>query len=598
MPNKSKLRILILTLAIVAVTIFPTAIFAASPVTAVTINLPSGLPGSNGETTQTAGFTGTDPTGSTVSYVSNTTTLATGPLSAAPGLPLNLSTFAWSNAQIIPNPNGAWTSIAGANWISTTASNQGIETANEGDSWRIFKATFDVSSTASITSANLQIAADNAYAVFLNGNTTPAATTEGFSPTAPVFGSATGSSTTAPFNTAASYNLSLTTGSNTLIFVVRNWDNNGSGNPSGLIYKVNLAYVQNNQLTPGSYNGTWVPASIIDSPNSNWVTLSGARWVSTTSLNSGVEAANEGDAWRLFKEDFTVPAKGSDPSGSIQIAADNAFEVYLNGTLLGSSADFSPSAPVYGPQSGSGSQTPFHSLTTYTFTPRVGANTLMFVVRNWDNNSTANPSGLLYNAVIHYNLPFNPANVWWLNEIDHNTVTSQLEMEKILDIQTGSVALASGASEIWLADQAAQSEVTFPIGVWTLSLHTDQDWGKDCAAVAGEWDTANSKFIPLTTVKSTDWDGISKLTILLDGSTINIHTGNYLALQITNNNSGKQTIVTDYTLNGSYLAPPEGSPGYPTPEWSTIILLGLGLTGLGSFLLIRKKKAARANIAI
>jgi hypothetical protein len=221
----------------------------------------------------------------------------------------------------------------------------------------------------------------------------------------------------------------------------------------------------------------------------------------------------------------------------------------------------------------------------------------MFVVRNWDNNSTANPSGLLYNAVIHYNLPFNPANVWWLNEIDHNTVTSQLEMEKILDIQTGSVALASGASEIWLADQAAQSEVTFPIGVWTLSLHTDQDWGKDCAAVAGEWDTANSKFIPLTTVKSTDWDGISKLTILLDGSTINIHTGNYLALQITNNNSGKQTIVTDYTLNGSYLAPPEGSPGYPTPEWSTIILLGLGLTGLGSFLLIRKKKAARANIA-
>jgi hypothetical protein len=564
----------------------------------VTISLPSGLPGSNGETTQTAGFTNTDPTGSTVSYVSNTTTLATGPLSAAPGLPLNLSTFAWSNAQIIPNPNGAWTSIAGANWISTTASNQGIETANEGDSWRIFKATFDVSSTASITSANLQIAADNAYAVFLNGNTTPAATTEGFSPTAPVFGSATGSSTTAPFNTAASYNLSLTTGSNTLIFVVRNWDNNGSGNPSGLIYKVNLAYVQNNQLTPGSYNGTWVPASIIDSPNSNWVTLSGARWVSTTSLNSGVEAANEGDAWRLFKEDFTVPAKGSDPSGSIQIAADNAFEVYLNGTLLGSSADFSPSAPVYGPQSGSGSQTPFHSLTTYTFTPRVGANTLMFVVRNWDNNSTANPSGLLYNAVIHYNLPFNPANVWWLNEIDHNTVTSQLEMEKILDIQTGSVALASGASEIWLADQAAQSEVTFPIGVWTLSLHTDQDWGKDCAAVAGEWDTANSKFIPLTTVKSTDWDGISKLTILLDGSTINIHTGNYLALQITNNNSGKQTIVTDYTLNGSYLAPPEGSPGYPTPEWSTIILLGLGLTGLGSFLLIRKKKAARANIAI
>ncbi len=47
---------------------------------------------------------------------------------------------------------------------------------------------------------------------------------------------------------------------------------------------------------------------------------------------------------------------------------------------------------------------PFEQIYTYSLTPQPGVNTLMFVVRNWDNGGE-NPTALMYQAAITYTVP-------------------------------------------------------------------------------------------------------------------------------------------------------------------------------------------------
>ncbi|HSW57340.1 MAG TPA: hypothetical protein VLH15_02970 [Dehalococcoidales bacterium] len=588
MRKKSTLWKLPLLAILIAILIFPAAAVSAAGPTPVTLILPSGVSGPNGEVTQTAGFTAVDPSAFTVTLVSDTGTQVAGPFAGMfdsyPELPA-IST--WESAQIISSQPSAWTTLSGANWISSTSGNSGVEVASEGEAWRIFKTTFNVPTGPTLTSAAIQIAGDNAYEFYLNDSLVDS--TASFDPAAPVYGIASAGGTTAPFTSAKTYNLKPVEGENTLIIVLRNWNNDGNPNPTGLIFKINLSYAVNNQLDPAAYSasGNWYTAPAVDR-HPHWVELAGAKWVSTTSANYGVENPDEGDTWRLFRQEFYIPACADSPSGSIQIASDNAFEFYLNGYLVSTSADFSPSAPVYGPWPGDGSQAPFQNVYSYNFTPQKGTNTLTFVVRNWNNNSS-NPSGLLYKAEIQYSQPLRPSGVWWLNSIDHNTVSDRLQMEKILDIQTGSVNLAPEDPLFWLSDEAAKIDVTFPAGDWTLSLHTTADWGSNWEAEVGIWDTAAGEFTPFTSLKSFSWDpASSRLNIILTGPAATVIKGNYVALKLTSFSGG--TVITDYQLCGSYLAPPANSPPYPVPELSALILLALGLATLSAILLIRRKK--------
>ena len=84
----------------------------------------------------------------------------------------------------------------------------------------------------------------------------------------------------------------------------------------------------------------------------------------------------------------------------VYLAADNAFEVDLNGIRVATSADFSPSAPVYGAWPASGNTQPFTQVWNYALAPANGSNTLIFVVRNWDNGGGSNPSGLIYKVTV------------------------------------------------------------------------------------------------------------------------------------------------------------------------------------------------------
>ncbi len=159
-------------------------------------------------------------------------------------------------------------------------------------------------------------------------------------------------------------------------------------------------------LNPSLYSGggTWYDAPVVIDPPSVWVQSPPAQWVSSTATDYGTEGGNTLDSWRLFQDQFTIPSGATIISANVNvIAADNAFELYLNGMLIDSTANWNPTATVYDPSPEPvDNEIPFQHSVTYTITPQIGVNTLTFVVRNWDNLGSWNPTGLLYAASITY----------------------------------------------------------------------------------------------------------------------------------------------------------------------------------------------------
>jgi hypothetical protein len=169
-----------------------------------------------------------------------------------------------------------------------------------------------------------------------------------------------------------------------------------------------------------------------------------------------------------------------------------------------------------------------------------------------------------------------------------------------------STNIASGASEMWIADKAAQADVTYPNDNWAIRFGTDVNWGTD---VNGE---SNFK------VDIGYWDGTDFTVLAMDSSPVwymnhyesqfqgvpddgqTIPEGTYLAVVVYNNSASDHPILTGYKfkINGSSyyscLTSPQSDPGYPLPEIGAIILLGGGLAGLGGFMIIRRKKAVIA----
>jgi len=191
--------------------------------------------------------------------------------------------------------------------------------------------------------------------------------------------------------------------------------------------------------------------------------------------------------------------------------------------------------------------------------------------------------------------------LWYLDSETRLGRLAGYEMEKSGgpsdDGQTGSVNIEAGNSAIWLADQAAVCDVTFPSGSWVIEIRTDSDWGTGgdkCEVSVGGWDTTTGWYdIPTITVTTITWDdGQNILTILLQTTSATIYEGDYLALKIKNNDSDSHEVYTD---GRSSLRSPDTDPGYPIPELATGILLGLGLVGLVGYLRLRRHKGANIN---
>lgn len=125
-----------------------------------------------------------------------------------------------------------------------------------------------------------------------------------------------------------------------------------------------------------------------------WPTIEDAAWISS---NYTVEDA-ENESWRSFIRIFCIP--GGVVSASINITADNAYELYVNGKLVGSDGI------VYGyvddPQSWNWQSIEEYDLTS---TLRSCLNCITVVVRNYEQDGGDwyhNPTGLIYRIHITY----------------------------------------------------------------------------------------------------------------------------------------------------------------------------------------------------
>jgi hypothetical protein len=196
------------------------------------------------------------------------------------------------------------------------------------------------------------------------------------------------------------------------------------------------------------------------------------------------------------------------------------------------------------------------------------------------------------------------AQVW---QLDSETTAAGYQMEKNYGpgddgqaTPSPAISLAPTGSLIWIADQPAETDVTFAAdGAWKFELSTDSMW-KDALASGlgvsiGEWDGTFTPFSSLYSLLDITWNtAIGKYIITVKGQLGDetVYLNNYLALKITNNDTVSHIIYTGEGNEATCLTSPENDPGYPLPEIAAGILLGGGLIGLVSFIVIRKKKAA------
>jgi len=176
-----------------------------------------------------------------------------------------------------------------------------------------------------------------------------------------------------------------------------------------------------NSLDPSNYdyysaNGVWNDAVAVDTTGliPTWwydnSLLAPAIWISSEDPRAGTIFE---DQWRLFKEEFEIPAGSTNISGSLDFTADNAVAVYLNGNLIAITPPYTETIPpftvhsspelVYGPSPYNSFDPQYHQgKFTCGLAPQVGTNTLMFVVRNWGWPYGGNPTGLLYKGEVEY----------------------------------------------------------------------------------------------------------------------------------------------------------------------------------------------------
>ena len=144
---------------------------------------------------------------------------------------------------------------------------------------------------------------------------------------------------------------------------------------------------------PGpSYGGTPSPA-VLTWVHPLWPSLAGAQWISSA-LNVENPPPN---SWRLFTRNFSVPSNAVNLSGTLQITSDNAEEVGLNGSPVGTDGE------VYGPFI---DNQEWKTILSHAVSPQPESNTLEVMVRNYAGSSspTSNPTGLIYKMDYEYQL--------------------------------------------------------------------------------------------------------------------------------------------------------------------------------------------------
>jgi hypothetical protein len=194
---------------------------------------------------------------------------------------------------------------------------------------------------------------------------------------------------------------------------------------------------------------------------------------------------------------------------------------------------------------------------------------------------------------------------WCLDSEAHSVGSPVLLMKKevgdmVPPLVGAPVVINNGASIIWFSQEAAVplDGVTFPAcepdNAWSIQLKTT-NWKLTCDVVVGIGDPSGSFMAFLDqSISSRSYSssgGILEVKVTLGSQTV--PQGSYLAVMVTNKSGSAKTITTAGGV--SYFASPDSDPGYPLPEIATGLMLGLGLSGLVAYVLIKRKKS-RAGI--
>lgn len=192
----------------------------------------------------------------TMVLVSGSDTQSAGYTTAQPPAPLDPASYGgvWSPAVASSDIASTWYAAdlapfgSGAVWVSSAAFREGL---NSEDQWRLFRQDFTLPSGSTIDSADLAYTADNAVTVYLNG--VEIASTGQVNDMTPADHS----------DYASAYSAGFTphTGSNSMLFVVRNF-RNGGFNPSALLYKATIEYTVQDTPAP-EFPSAFLPVTMI-----------------------------------------------------------------------------------------------------------------------------------------------------------------------------------------------------------------------------------------------------------------------------------------------------------------------------------------------
>jgi uncharacterized repeat protein (TIGR01451 family) len=151
--------------------------------------------------------------------------------------------------------------------------------------------------------------------------------------------------------------------------------------------------------TWGTADDGWMPA-VACYVHPNWpLSPSGATWIWKTNQ---VDPATEyntlpPEGYRTFRKTFEIPHFATITSASIEINADNAYEVYINGVPVGSDGNLSKDGPV---ESG------WQNVETFNCTGELspGTNTIEIYAVNYFNTGDykSNPAGVIYKLSYQY----------------------------------------------------------------------------------------------------------------------------------------------------------------------------------------------------
>ncbi len=168
-------------------------------------------------------------------------------------------------------------------------------------------------------------------------------------------------------------------------------------------------------------------------------------------------------------------------------------------------------------------------------------------------------------------VPVSAQQVWYLSNVQNGTV--YIMYKGVPPTGGGFVTVYPNEFTIWIADQPALVNVTFPATVWTGNLTLSVKGGTTATlnVSVGVWD--GSAF------RSYGHEIIDAKTTVLSIPTVSftVPKGCWLALNVTN--LGTTTVSVKMKSGGtySYLEYTSSVPAYPLPEILTVLLVAVGM---------------------